>query len=142
MRQDQWSNTLSVYLNGQWVQLGVWDTLAGGDVAFGETKYKPGGMKPEKSLGGSKSVNNVTLGRLLDQDDDRDDWTLLRTLMQLDEEPPCIISRQPLDTSKLPFGSPLNYTGKMIAVQPGDTDSNAEGAQVWTTIISTDATIS
>lgn len=141
MRQDQWANTLSVNVGGKVTSLGVWDTLSGGDVAFSETKYSPGGMQPQKSLGGTKSVNNITLGRLLDTDD-TDDWSTIRLLMQLTEEADCTVSRQPLGTDKRPFGTPLVYTGKMIAVAPGDTDSNAEGAQVWTVTVSTNANVS
>ncbi|HEU5046068.1 MAG TPA: hypothetical protein VFT75_18255 [Nocardioidaceae bacterium] len=141
MRQDQWSNTLSARIGSKNVDLGVWDTLSGGDVAFSETKYSPGGMQPQKSLGGTKSVNNITLGKLLDVDD-QDDWALIRTLMQLTEEADCTVARQPLGTDKRPFGTPLVYTGKMIAVAPGDTDSNAEGAQVWTVTVSTNANVS
>lgn len=141
MRQDQWSNTLSVIIKGRRFNLGVWDTMAGGDVAFSETKYTPGGMQPQKSLGGVKSVNNITLGRLLDTDD-RKDWNTLKTLMGLTTEIPCTVTRQPLGTDKLPFGSPLVYTGLLIGIAPGDTDSNAEGAQLWTLTISTNASVS
>lgn len=141
MRQDQWANTLTIDINGQKMPLGVWDTLGGGDVAFSETKYKPGGMAAERSLGGTKSVNNITLSRLLDIED-ANDWAICRMLMQLTYEPPCTVSRQPLGTDKRPFGSPLVYTGLLINVMPGDTDSNADGAQLWSIVVSTNADVS
>lgn len=141
MRQDQWANSLTVQMGGRSVDLGVWDTLGGGDVAWSETKYSPGGMAPQRTLGGVKTVNNVTLGRLLDTDE-KNDWATLQTIMQQRSEVPATVTRQPLDKDGRPFGSPLVYTGMIIGVAPGDTDSNAEGAQLWTVTISTDATVS
>lgn len=141
MRQDQWANTLAVQMDGRSVDLGVWDTLGGGDVAWSETKYSPGGMAPQRVLGGAKTVNNITLGRLLDADE-KDDWSVLQRMMQQRSEVPATVTRQPLDVEGRPFGAPLVYTGKVIGVAPGDTDSNAEGAQIWTVTISTDATVS
>lgn len=137
MRQDQWLNTLTIAGKNY----GVWDTLAGGDIAFSENKYKKGGMKPEKTLGGTKTVNNVTLGRLLDIED-ADDWDLLKGLMVLEENTPATISRQPLDADGNPFGKPLGYTGLVLQAMPGDTDANQEGPQVWSVVISTDGTVS
>lgn len=134
MRQDQWSNTVTI----DGVRWGVWDTLAGGEPAAGETKYKPGGMQPERSLGGSVSVGNLTLGRLLDAGD----WEPMRQLMiGRCGKAPCHVARQPLDVDGNAFGRPLTYTGKLLQVTPGDTDSNADGAQVWQIIVSTNGSI-
>lgn len=43
---------------------GVWDKRGGGAVDSEETRYNPGGMAPAVSLGGRKTVENVTVSRL------------------------------------------------------------------------------
>lgn len=134
MRQDQWLNTITI--DGR--ALGVWDTLSGGSVESEETKYKPGGMAPEVSLGGTTTVENVTLGRLLS----REDWDFMHHLMASRVgKARCSISRQPLDVDGNPFGRPLVYTGVLQNVVPGDTDSNSSDAQIWEITISTEGSI-
>jgi len=46
------------------VDYGVWDTFSGGEVASEEVKYRPGGMAAQVSLGGSTTVENITVSRL------------------------------------------------------------------------------
>lgn len=134
MRQDQWSNTVTI--DGR--PMGVWDTLTGGDVDSEETKYRPGGMQPQISLGGTTTVNNVALGRLLT----RDDWPFMRDLMaRRVGKAPVTVSRQPLDEDGNPFGRPMVYRGILQNVTPGDTDSNASDAQVWEITVSTEGSI-
>lgn len=134
MRKDQWSNTVTI--DGK--PLGVWDTLAGGAVVATETKYRPGGMQPQVSLGGWASTDNVTLTRLLD----RDDWPFMQNLMENRVgKAPVTVARQPLDTDGNPFGRPIVYRGKLMHVNPGDTDSKSADAQVWEILVSTEGTI-
>jgi hypothetical protein len=131
MRQDQW--LISVTLDGE--DLGTWDTMGGGAVTATETKYRPGGMEPEVSLGGQTSVDNVTLGRLLST---KDDWDTMRALMAAKVGRSTVgVSRQPLDVDGNAWGDPLSYTGKLQQVVPGDTDSNGTGASVWQIVVST-----
>lgn len=134
MRQDQWANT--VVIDGR--ALGVWDTLDGGDVEAEETKYRPGGMQPQISLGGQTGVGNLTLGRLLD----KTDWDYMRSLMQSRVgKAPVTVSRQPLDVDGNPFGRPLVYRGVLQHVTPGATDSNSSDAQVWEIEVSTNGSV-
>lgn len=131
-RQNQYLDTLVV--DGK--DCGVWDKLDGGEVDSSELKYKPGGMAPEVSLGGTVSVGNVTLERLFDIES-RDDSTLLRWLASRTGAAVCTVSRQPLDRDGHPFGKPLVYAGRLKTVNPGPTDSNSEAASLWTVVIST-----
>lgn len=135
MRQDQWSNTVTI----DGTPMGVWDTFGGGDVEAEETKYRPGGMQPQVSLGGSTSVNNVTLSRLLG----KEDWPVMHDLMSSRVgKADVTVSRQPLDADGNPFGRPLVYRGKLQNVNPGDTDSNSADAQTWTIVVSTEGNVS
>lgn len=136
MRQDQWQNTVTI-ADEPW---GVWDTFGGGEVEQAETKYKPGGMAAEVSLGGTASIGNLTLGRLLT----RDQWPTMRRLMArlaAHEVIETSVARQPLDRQGNPFDEPLIYGGKLQRVTPGDTDSNSSDAQVWEIVVSTDGTL-
>lgn len=133
MRQDQWSNTVTI--DGR--PMGVWDTLSGGESDSEETKYKPGGMQPEVSLGGSRSIGNLTLARLLG----REDWDFMRGLMNKTGVVGCIVSRQPLDGDGNPWGRPLTYRGTLKTVTPGDTDSNSSDAQTWEIVVSTEGSV-
>lgn len=133
MRQDQWSNTVTI--DGR--PMGVWDTLSGGDSDSEETKYKPGGMQPEISLGGSRSFGNLSLARLLGTAD----WEYMREMMNRTGQAKCIVSRQPLDGDGNPWGRPMTYRGILKAVMPGDTDSNSSDAQTWEIEISTEGSV-
>lgn len=130
MRNDQYANTVSV----DGIPLGIWDTLAGGGVTAGETKYKPGGMVPQVSLGGSKVTENVTLTRLYELQRDHE---LCRQLMGRTGRAQVVVSRQPLDPDAMPYGRPFVYTGILMEIHPGDTDSKSEDANVWTMVVST-----
>lgn len=128
-RQDQWLNTLTI----DGASYGTWDTLTGGDVQASEVKFKPGGMQPEISLGGSPTTNNITMTRLLVAESH---WDLIRGLMSRAGKAPCTVARQPLDTDGNPYGKPMVYRGNLLQVMPGDADSNATSQHMWTVVIS------
>lgn len=136
MRQDQWQNTVTI----DGTSYGVWDTMAGGAVGATETKYSPGGMGPQVSLGGKSNVDNLTLGKLLEPN--TTEWGRVKHLMATRTGKADVsVSRQPLDIDGNPFGEPLTYTGKLLTVTPGDTDSNSEAAQVWQITVSTHGSV-
>lgn len=133
MRQDQWSNTVTI--NDR--PMGVWDTLGGGESDSEETKYRPGGMQPAVSLGGSRTIGNLTLARLLT----REDWDFMHEAMNNTGVWRVTVSRQPLDADGNPFGRPLTYRGVLKTVTPGDTDSNSSDAQTWEIVVSTEGSV-
>lgn len=134
MRQDQWSNTVTI----DGVPLGVWDTLSGGEVEAEDTKHRPGGMGEQISLGGPTITNNVSLARMLSSTD----WDYMRYLMQSRVgKAEVIVARQPLDRDKNPFGRPLVYRGVLQRVAPGDTSSESADTQMWEITVSTEGVI-
>ena len=120
-RQDTYS--VGVAIDG--VDHGVWDKMTGGEVDSDETKYKPGGMQPEVSLGGSKSVGNITISRLYDLDRDH---TVIKTLLSSAGTAEVTVTKQPLDVNAVPYGAPLVYTGKLKQVTPPEVDSESSDA--------------
>lgn len=102
---------------------GVFDTMTGGEIDSEETKYKPGGMAPQISLGGSVQVSNVTVGRLYDLGRDHVKVPTLRAGIGRAD---MIVTKQPLDVDGNVFGKPIIYTGKLK--QMTLPDHNSEGS--------------
>lgn len=115
--------------------LGTWDQQEGGDVDSEEFTYKPGGMADPESLGGSKTVENVTLRRLyrLNRDHIISDW-LIRQAGRAD----VVITKQPLDTDGNAWGSPLVYRGTLKRVGFPDHDSGSSDAALVEIEVTTD----
>ncbi len=116
------ADTYSVGLNIDNVDYGIFDKMSGGEVDSEETKYKPGGMAPELSLGGSRSVGNVTISRIYDLDRDH---SVAKTLAEKAGRGDAIVTKQPLDVNGVPYGDALVYKGKLKAVTYPEVDSTS-----------------
>lgn len=135
MRTDQWSNTVSV----DGTPLGVWDTLAGGEIDSEETTYRPGGMGARISLGGSTMTGELTLGRLLVLGRDWD--TLRRLAGSRVGKASVVVSRQPLDVDGNAWGRPMVYRGRLKTVTPPDTDSNGSDPALWQIVVTPEGNV-
>ena len=133
-REDQTLITVSV--GG--TNLGVFDKLEGGEIDSEETKYRPGGMQEQLSLGGYRNVGNITVSRLYDV---YRDHTLMPTLIAGVGKALVSVSRQPLDIDGNPFGAPITYTGKLKALTPNDLDSESSDALIYELEVSTDSAV-
>lgn len=133
-REDQVK--VSLTLNGE--DWGTWDTFSGGAVESEETKYRPGGMAPQVSLGGATTVTNITIARLYEALRDHGN---VHRLMQLAGKATAVVKKQPLDVDGNPFGRPLTYTGKLMNVTPPDHDSESSDAARIELEISTDGSV-
>jgi hypothetical protein len=135
-RQDKWLITVSI--DGK--PTGTWDTFDGGGAEATDTKYKPGGMGDEISLGGKASVGNITLGRLLG----KSQYPYMRSLLVNDRSGKArvVVVRQPLDDDGHIWGEPLTYTGTLMNIDLGATDSNGNAAQISTIVVSTSGRVS
>jgi hypothetical protein len=105
--------------------LGTFDTMTGGEVDSDEIIYKPGGMAPSVSLGGSVNVGDITVGVLYDLDRIHGvvHWLIGRV-----GKGTMVVKKQPLDVDGNAYGRPLVYTGKLKTVTPPDPDSEASDA--------------
>lgn len=120
-RLDQYSVTVS--LDG--TSIGVFDKMTGGELDSEETKYKPGAMAPQVSLGGSVTVNNVTVSRLYRLDRDA---ALLPSLKSRVGRGIVRVSKQSLDVNGNPFGTPLVYSGVLKQLTFPEPDSESSSA--------------
>lgn len=134
-REDQYA--VSVSVDGE--PLGVFDKFSGGETSSEETKYKPGGMVPQRSLGGSASTDNVTVSRLYDLE--RGDNDLVKRLRPRTGRGIVVVSKQPLDVDGNPFGKPDVYTGKLQRIKAPDHDSESTSAGIWEMEVSTEGTV-
>lgn len=133
-RQDQYA--VAVEIDG--VYTGIWDKMSGGEIDSEETKYKPGGMLTEISLGGSTNMGNVTVSRLYDLNRDH---LSVKAWMSRAGKAAVKVTKQPLDTDGNAFGAPLVYAGKLKMVTPPEVDSESSDAALIELEISTAGTV-
>jgi hypothetical protein len=117
-RQDTWE--VRVSLDGQ--KLGVWDKKSGGEVDSDEYKYKPGGMEPHVSLGGSRTTGNVILARLYRLGRDH---LIAQRLINRVGRGRVVVNQQPLDVEGNVFGNPVVYQGILKRVTVPEVDSES-----------------
>lgn len=122
MRQDQYS--IHVIVDQE--DTGVWDKMSGGMVDSEETKYKPGGMAPSKTLGGTRDTETLTVSRLYELE--RDHNGLVQRLLAGAGRLRVVVNKQPLDPNGSPFGNPLTYAGVLKSCSPPEVDSESSDA--------------
>ena|SRR5215471_14233546 len=122
IRKDNYA--VQVVLDGQ--DLGVWDKKTGGEVDSDDTTYKPGGMAPRVSLGGSVNVGNVTLSRLFDLSRDQQ---IIHWLISRVGKGWLVVKQTPLDQDGNNLGwAPVTYQGVLKTVTPPEVDSTSSDA--------------
>lgn len=106
---------------------GVWDKKTGGEVDSAEQKYSPGAMGPPVSLGGAITMGNIVLERLYVLERDH---PIIHSLAALTGRAQIVMSQQPLDENKIPFGRPITQSGKIKKVSPPDHDSTSSNPAI------------
>lgn len=108
--------------------LGVFDSFDGGDGDSEETKYPPGAMGPEESLGGRQTRDNFTVGRRYKLDRDHPLYVWLDSRRGKGEFKG---SAQPLDPDGNPYGKPLPLRGKLKKVtRPKHNSTSSDPAMI------------
>lgn len=120
-REDQYNVTVMI----AGTNMGTFDTMSGGEIDSEELKYRPGGMAPQVSLGGSKSIGNVTVGRLYDLARDHAKVAFLEGAVG---KAAATVTKQPLDADGNAYGKPIVYTGKLKAMTLPDHNSESSDA--------------
>lgn len=119
-RLDQYNVTVKVGTTN----LGTFDKMTGGEIDSEELKYKPGAMQTEISLGGPVTVGNINVSRLYDLNRDHG---LVPTIKAAVGKGSVVVTKQPLDINKTPFGSPIVYTGTLKQLKLPEPDSEGSG---------------
>jgi hypothetical protein len=134
-RVDQYD--VSVTINGN--NTGTWDKMTGGNIDSTETKYKPGGMGPQISLGGTVEVTNIVVTRLYVL---ARDHPLVPYLKGGVGKATVVVIKQPLDVDGNKFGKPIVYQGKLKQLTLPEPDSEGTGASLVELEVSTAALVS
>lgn len=135
-RQDQYRVNVS-YTDaaGKTVKIDEsFDKVSGGAVDSEETKYKPGGMQPQISLGGSINVDNVTVSRLYRLDRDLD---VVADLKSRVGKGTVTVTKQQLNVDGEDVGTPIVWTGKLKRISFPDMDSESSAAGLFEIEVST-----
>ena len=99
--------------------LGMFATRTGGETSAEPTKYRPGGMQAEKVYPAPATHGDVTVTRA-GGDRELNAWLRGRV-----GSAPMVVSDQPLDVNKVPFGKPEIFTGVLTSVNGGDSDAGS-----------------
>jgi hypothetical protein len=123
-RQDTWQ--ITVHLGGN--TTGVWDKRTGGELDSEETKYSPGGMNPQLSLGGRHVPGNVVLQRIYDRVADH---AILQDWLDGVGHEVVDVYTQPMDPNGNVYGPSIYHTGKLKKVAFPDVDSESSTAALF-----------
>lgn len=127
-RQDQYNVVVSVTFRGETRSFGTFDTLSGGEVDSEETKFHPGNLGNAVSLGGRRTVGNVTVGRLYDflRDHPNMGW-LMAGVGKAD----VVVTKIGIDADGNAYARPIVYTGKLKALNLPEHDSESSDAGLF-----------
>jgi hypothetical protein len=120
-REDTFA--VSVTIDGR--DFGVWENRTGGEGDSEDNKVRLGGMGPEVSLGGSKTLGNITLRKLYDLDGIGND---IAWLYAVRGRAPVVVTNQPLDQDGNVHGRRWTWQGVLKAVTPPDYDAQGTDA--------------
>lgn len=141
-RQDQYSvsvvATRTILGAAERRDLKVWDKMSGGVADSEESKYRPGGMAEQISLGGYRTIENVTVEKLFAYATDNSN---MRWLMNGVGSAYVEVTKVFLDVNKNPMGDPLVYKGILKSVTPPEHDSESTDAATWSIEVTTEGTI-
>ena len=119
-RVDTWLTHLQV----DSVFLGAWDTASGFSVDSEESKYRPGGVDYEISLGGRVTYDNITVSRYWDE------WLtgMHAWLMTRVGKARIYIVRYPLTADWVQLGRGIGAQGTLKRISAPDYDSMGSDA--------------
>lgn len=151
--EQQWLVTLS-FPNGEVAGDIIFDRFAGGDVSAPVIKHRPGGMKSEITYLSLKSYSDITLTKVYET---QADHARVGTLHSLVGKALVTVTMTPLDDAGNPWSATpptanagaqgaigaqaaagdaapaaavRSYTGRLVAVKDGGTDSMSNAARM------------
>jgi hypothetical protein len=127
-RQDQYNVTVTVSYGGTAKDLGTFDSFSGGEIDSEETKFWPGGLGQQISLGGRRTVNNVTVGRLYDLSRDHPNMGWLAGGIGKAD---VTVTKTSITVDGVASGRPLVYRGKLKQLTPPEHDSESSDAAMY-----------
>jgi hypothetical protein len=120
-RQD----TYDVRVSFAGINFGTYDQMEGGEIDSKETKYAPGAMGEEESLGGKRTVTNVIVRRLYKLGRDHIES---QRFINWAGKAAMVVTKQPLDIDGNAWGAPIVYRGTLKKTKFPDHDSQSNDA--------------
>jgi hypothetical protein len=115
-REDTWHVTVTV----DDLSLGIFDNCSDAEADSEEAKYRPGSMGDEISLGGRRTLSNMTVDRYYDIFRDH---TLCKWLFKKAGGARGTIAKTPMTTQGVITGEPHWFGGTFKRVKEPDVDS-------------------
>jgi hypothetical protein len=103
--------------------LGIFDYKSGGEIDSTDNSYPPGNLGDPVSLGGRRTVGNITVRRLYDL---QRDHVISQNYINWVGKAQVVITDQPLDPDGNAFGKPIAYRGTLKRVTFPDHDSTSD----------------
>lgn len=122
------SNQSTVSLNVGGVDRGIWAVREGGGVSADNTTYAPGGMQPRIALGGSPTVDDVTLRKLYDDVAHADVPDLMNRIGDTVNGASVVTNIRNTGPGRAASGRALVYRGILTAVNVPDFDADSDDA--------------
>lgn len=130
--QKHFSCTLDVTRGAETRQIGIFDTWEGGNVTADSTKYRPGNMGSQMSMGGNPEVDDITCVRYYDRDrDPQNDVWLAKGVGGAR----VAVKKQLLDDDGFATGKVYNINGKLVGFQHPEHDSNSADFALMTVVV-------
>lgn len=108
------------------------DKLTGGDSNAVPQKHREGGMGAERVYPALPVYTNVTLSRVYDNGQYRNDHVIIGTLRdKFSGKAMCTVTEQPLDANGHAFGTPRTFRGMLGDIKDGIADSTSETPREW-----------
>lgn len=126
MTATQHHSSVTVTLDGE--PLGIFETRTGGDPTASVSKYRPGGMKAQKTRNGLPDYSDVVVSRSRELGVEEAAIVKARRRTGLGI---VVVTDQPLDANGSPFGKPDVYTGTLAAMKGGDSDANSDDGKMF-----------
>jgi hypothetical protein len=117
----QSQSLVTLVVNGK--PIGVFQTRSGGETTAEISKYRPGGGAAQKARRGQREHGDVTVSREWERERD---LIIERDLRLLCGRAKASVTDQPLDEDGVVFGKPVTYTGVLMSVNGGDSDSDSD----------------
>lgn len=137
-RQDTQRVTIQIKdpLSQQLKNLGVWDKKSGGEIDSDQYKYKAGGMVPQISLGGTRTIGDLTISRLYRQERDHD-WA--QDLINWAGKAVVTVTQHFLDVDGNEGEKQIVWVGVLKTVTFPDHDSESTDPAMIEIVVSPDA---
>jgi len=133
-----YSVTASVTYRGETRDFGVFDTWEGGNVTSDNTKHRRGALGIQISIGGPKSIDDITITR---------DYDLARDHQHAHWLSGCVgrargvFRKQPLDDNSVAYGAPLVLQGVIIGYNHPSHDSDSSDVSMVALVLSPNDTV-